>query len=255
MKKRLLSFVTALVMIAGFCVPASAAGIRTEALELIPVEDVNTSPKVTVIDDNTPGEGVTATEADISSENEDGVNAVSTIRDYASPTNIFISPVVYNEDLDVAYIVNDVKRSKTWLTSAQFEALYLSPAQVNAMVQETYTALKNYPETSSYEWWIIGWYIEATFRLTATRPLRVEYKQSFIQSPTEYETKSYNITQQSSVHTYSGVFLLHPNVNPNGYYNMGFDGTFYYRYASGPNINKETGIPFSCSVSMNSNNG
>lgn len=44
-------------------------------------------------------------------------------------------------------------------------------------------------------------------------------------------------------------------INPDGYYNMGFDGAFYYRYASGPNINKETGIPFSCSVSMNSNNG
>ena len=255
MKKRLLSFVTALVMIAGFCIPASAAGINPEALELIPVEDINTAPKVMVIDDDMPDKGLVGTEAMPSSEeieNEEGI--AYAIRDYASPTNILISPVVYNEDLDVAYIVKDVKRSKTWLTSAQFEALYLSPAQVNAMVQETKTALKNYPETSSYEWWITGWYIEATFRLTATRPLRVEYKQSFIQSPTEYETKSYNITQQSSVHTYTGVFLLHPNVNPNGYYNMGFDGTFYYRYASGPNINKETGIPFSCSVSMNSNN-
>lgn len=256
MKKRLLSFVTALVMIAGFCIPASAAGINPEALELIPVEDINTAPKVMVIDNDMSDKGLVGTEAMPSSEeieNEEGI--AYAIRDYVSPKEIHIRPIVGNLETHEAFVINNIVRSKYWSSSSQFEALYLSPSQVSQLEYEISTGLANDPSTSGYTWAILGWQINSIINLTATLPQRVEYKQSFIQSPEKYETKVLTVNQQSVNLNVTGMFLLPEGLNPHNYYNMGFDGTFYYRYASGPNMNKETGIPFSCSVSMNSNNG
>jgi len=189
MKKRIVSLVTALMMIAGLCIPASAAGIRTEMLELIPVDDVESSPTVTVIDGDISAEGTMQIEAGLPQEGEDTDSTVYAIRNNALPQEVHIYPIVMNTQTGEGFIINNVQRSMSWSPSSQFKTFYLSPSQVNAFLADITNALANDPNTSSSTWAIVGWYLNAIIYLTAEMPRRVEFEQSFLKSGTEYTSK------------------------------------------------------------------
>lgn len=249
MKKRLLSFITALVMLAGFCIPVSAAGITSEKLELIPV-DVGQALTITATDDDILVQGMMETEAGSSLEDVNEEGSVYAIRNWAAPQVIRIWPLIqHNQTGDVYYFENLV-RTKYWTDNAQFQGFHLSPSAVSAFQSELDEILTNSSDGDEYSFY--GWRIATGIYLTATLPRRLEFKQSFPQSSEVYETISESIATQYTTVTLTGIFKMPSTLNPSSNYSMGFTGAFYFLYASGTNVNKEGGISFNSSVTMNS---
>lgn len=247
MKKRLLSFMTALVMIAGFCIPVSASGIAPEDLGLIPV-DVKQGPIIKTADDNIFVQEIMETGAKSSPEGVDEEGSVYAIRDWATPQSLKIEPLIKNVLTGDLYSIDGTQRSMVWTDNAQFQGLRLSPSAVNEILSPINEVLG----LLSDEYIFYGWWMETTLYLTATLPRRVKYKQSFSHSSQVFETKAVSIPYQATVLTISDVFEMPSGLDPTTTYSMSFTGAFYYLYSTGPNINKEGSISFSSGVTMNS---
>lgn len=246
------SFLLALVMVVGLCIPASAAEAGPETLELIPVEDVDTSATVTVISNDTSTEEALPPEFVSASPDESSTGAETyAIRDYAAPKEVRIYPIVLRVETAEAFIINNISRSKYWTNGGQFDAYFLSTSQTQAFINQIASSLAANPDTSSYTWTMIGWYVKATILLTAERPKRVEFAPRFPQSGTNYETETLAVNSQSTELHLSQEFYFTQNVDPSAYYFMGFRGDFYSTYTSGSHQGQENGIGFSTGVALN----
>ena len=252
MKKSMTCLLMVLVMVVGMCIPASAAGIEPKTLELIPVEDVDTASEITGINNDIPTEEAMPVEALPAMQEGVSTDAVTyEVRNSVNAKSVRIKPIVVNVQTGEAFIVNDISRFTSWSNGAQFEALFLSSDEVKAFVKEISDALTTSTNTSASTWAIIGWYVNAIVGLTAQQPDRVEYAQSFPPSGTNYETKTLTVTSQSVNLNVSGQFYFTPNMDPEEYYYVGFEGHYYFTYASGPNQGREGSIMFTCGVAMN----
>ena len=252
MKKRMTSFLMALVMVVGMCIPASAVETGPETLELIPVENMGPSTKVTVINDDVYTEEAMPLEIGSAPQDElpDDATAYA-IRNTAYPKQVRIYPIVLNTQTAEAFIINSISRSASWTNGAQYESLSLSPDQVQAFINQVTNFLLTNSSTSGSTWALIGWYVDATVLLTAERPRRVEVAPYFPQAGTKYETETLAISSQTVELHLSQEFYFAPNMNLEAFYYLGFDGNFYYTYTSGSNQGKEGGTNFSIGVMMN----
>lgn len=252
MKKRMISLLMVLAMVVGMCIPVSATEIGPETLELIPVENVDTSVAIAVINDDISAHEAMPIEEDYALQDEVSADAATyAIRNTVTPKQIHINPIVLNIQTAEAFIINNISRSAYWPNGAQYESLFLSPDEVNAFVMQISNALITNPDTSASTWAIIGWYVDAIVGLTAERPRRVEFAPAFYPSGTNYESQTLTVNSQSVDLHVTQEFYFTPNINPEEYYYVGFEGDFYYIYTSGNNQGKEGGTSFTIGVAMN----
>ena len=249
MKKRTISLFMSLVMMALLCYPAFARTSVGDVEFLTP-----TSLDEFTIDVSPNGDGFFAQEtADACDAMPEEGNEVSplavTIPNEVSIQYVKIYPLVACLETEELFILEAVKRARFWTFSTQSDSLKLSPTAVDAFIDEALTWLYDQSEIAEYTWLVVGWHVETEVALSAQRPLRVEYKPYYPQSGETFETISKTIPYQNATLTDSWNFAF-PS-NPDNYYYMGFDGAFYFRYATGPNAGKEGGLAMSPGVMMN----
>lgn len=240
MKKRIVTFVLAFVMIIGMSTPASAH--QDTSVTLIPVE--NFDPKI-------PPERVTSSTSlptkgtPVIADEE--VQVTSDIRGGAVYVKqIIVYPLVVCLETEKVYRLADVKRSVFLKDGYWTYGMHLTSADLQQILQEANDVLANHSEFSKYTWAICGWWETATFNFVSDRPLRfnVRGSQSKPNWATEYTTET--LTSPSTIKTFDYTFPI--PTDPSEYYAIGIDGAFYFKYTSG---SQEGGCSFNASVSFN----
>ena len=224
-KSKIFSLILALCLCMALAAPAWAAEFSSTMLT--PVNDMENVEVIVEPNDD----------AVSFSEEDEAQPYASLIRNEAILKEVRIYPIVYCVDEPAAYVLNDIYRVRRWNSNlvVAFGALQLSTAQVNAFMDEAFSALNSNSETAAHQWAVIGWRVESEHDLIAEKPLRLKW------TPTSTcldgtETRTINITQTNTHVTIRGNYGLPEN--PEKTYSVGVNGVFYAIYNG-----KENNVP------------
>lgn len=249
MKKRTISLLMSLVMMALLCYPAFAHTSLGDVEFLTP-----TSLDEFTVDVFPNEDGFftqeTADACDAMPEESDEVSPLATtVPNEVGIQSVKVNPIVACLDTNELFILNNIKRVRYWTYITQSDSLRLSPASVDEFIDEALTEIYSDSVAAQYTWAVIGWHIESEIALSAQKPLRVEYKPDYPRSGQTFETITKTVPYQYASLTLEWNFSFPANADT--YYYMGFDGGFYFTYVTGPNAGKEGGLRFNPGVIMN----